>query len=50
MKVINIADRTEHTQQASDVEKNISESKAKFNLILSEVVNTFLRLYANQLI
>ncbi len=39
MKVINIADKTEHTQQASDVEKNISESKAKFNLILSEVVN-----------
>ncbi|QTA78383.1 Uncharacterized protein dnl_11470 [Desulfonema limicola] len=40
MKVINIADRTEHIQQASNVEKYISESKAKFNLIISEVVNS----------
>ncbi len=40
MKVINFANRNEHTQQVSDVEKCISESKAKFNLILSEVVNS----------
>jgi len=40
MKVINLPHKNNHTEQVSSVEKYINESKAKFNLILSEVVNS----------
>ncbi len=40
MQVINLPDRINHAEQVSDVEKCIGNSEAKFNLIVTEIVNS----------
>ena len=40
MKVINLPNKFNHAEQVSDVEKCIGDSRAKFNIIVSEIINS----------